>query len=107
IRFSNELLDSIYARFREQTAGELDVDELGLGELAGELAKTDIEELLADFGSKDRKMDPVVFLYEQFLQQYDSRQRMDAGAFYTPLPVVRFMTRAVDHILKTTFRLPL
>lgn len=107
IRFSNQLLDSIYARFREQTAGELDVDELGLGELAGELAKTDIEELLADFGSKDRKMDPVVFLYEQFLQQYDSRQRMDAGAFYTPLPVVRFMTRAVDHILKTTFRLPL
>lgn len=107
IRFSNELLDSIYARFREQTAGELDVDELGLGELAGELAKTDIEELLADFGSKDRKMDPVVFLYEQFLQQYDGRQRMDAGAFYTPLPVVRFMTRAVDHILKTTFGLPL
>lgn len=107
IRFSNELLDSIYARFREQTAGELDVDELGLGELAGELAKTDIEELLADFGSKDRKMDPVVFLYEQFLQQYDNRQRMDAGAFYTPLPVVQFMTRAVDHILKTTFRLPL
>jgi hypothetical protein len=107
IRFSNELLDSIYARFREQTAGELDVDELGLGELAGELAKTDIKELLADFGSKDRKMDPVVFLYEQFLQQYDSRQRMDAGAFYTPLPVVQFMTRAVDHILKTTFRLPL
>lgn len=107
IRFSNELLDSIYARFREQTAGELDVDELGLGELAGELARTDIEELLADFGSKDRKMDPVVFLYEQFLQQYDSRQRMDAGAFYTPLPVVQFMTRAVDHILKTTFQLPL
>lgn len=107
IRFSNELLDSIYARFREQTAGELDVDELGLGELAGELAKTDIEELLADFGSKDRKMDPVVFLYEQFLQQYDSRQRMDAGAFYTPLPVVQFMTRAVDHILKKTFKLPL
>lgn len=107
IRFSNELLDSIYARFREQTVGELDVDELGLGELAGELAKTDIEELLADFGSEDRKMDPVVFLYEQFLQQYDSRQRMDAGAFYTPLPVVQFMTRAVDYILKTTFKLPL
>lgn len=107
IRFSNELLDSIYSRFREQTAGELDVDELGLGELAGELARTDVEELLADFGSKDRKMDPVVFLYEQFLQQYDSRQRMDAGAFYTPLPVVQFMTRAVDHILKTTFKLPL
>lgn len=107
IKFSNVLLDSIYSRFREQTAGELDVDELGLGALAAELAKTDVEQLLADFGSKDRKMDPVVFLYEQFLQEYDPRQRMDAGAFYTPLPVVHFMTSAVDYILKTTFQLPL
>ena len=107
IKFSNVLLDAIYSRFREQSSGELDVDELGLDDLAAELVKTDVEELLADFGSKDRKMDPVVFLYEQFLQQYDSRQRMEAGAFYTPLPVVQFMTRAVDHILKTTFQLPL
>lgn len=107
IHFSNELLDSIYARFREQSADELDVDELGLGDLAVQLARTDVEQILADFGSRDRKMDPVVFLYEQFLQQYDPQQRMDAGAFYTPLPVVHFMTTAVDHILKTTFGLPL
>jgi hypothetical protein len=105
IRFSNELLDSIYARFREQTASEIDVDELGLGELAAELAKTDVEQILADFGSKDRRMDPVVYLYEEFLKQYDPQQRMDAGAFYTPLPVVRFMTRAVDHLLKRDFGL--
>ncbi|MBG6056445.1 hypothetical protein IWX81_002882 [Salinibacterium sp. CAN_S4] len=105
IRFSNELLDSIYARFREQTASEIDVDELGLGELAAELAKTDVEQILADFGSKDRRMDPVVYLYEEFLKQYDPQQRMDAGAFYTPLPVVRFMTKAVDHILKHDFGL--
>ena len=105
IRFSNELLDSIYARFREQTASEIDVDELGLGELAAELGKTDVEQILADFGSKDRRMDPVVYLYEEFLKQYDPRQRMDAGAFYTPLPVVRFMTKAVDHLLKRDFGL--
>ena len=107
IRFSNALLDSIYARFREQSAGEIDVDELGLGELAAELAKTDVEQILVDFGSKDRRMDPVVYLYEKFLKQYDPQQRMDAGAFYTPLPVVRFMTKAVDHILKRDFGLPL
>ncbi|WKK72615.1 hypothetical protein Q0F99_06685 [Rathayibacter oskolensis] len=105
IRFSNELLDSIYSRFREQTASEIDVDELGLGELAAELGKTDVEQILADFGSKDRRMDPVVYLYEEFLKQYDPQQRMDAGAFYTPLPVVRFMTNAVDHLLKRDFGL--
>ncbi|MCJ0700912.1 hypothetical protein FRIG_07175 [Frigoribacterium faeni] len=107
ITFSNELLDSIYARFREQTASEIDVDELGLGELAAELGKTDVEQILADFGSKDRRMDPVVYLYEEFLKLYDPQQRMEAGAFYTPLPVVGFMTNAVDYLLKRDFGLPL
>lgn len=106
IRFSNELLDAIYSRLRERS-GDIDLDELGLGELAVELAATPVDDILADFGAKDRRMDPVVYLYEEFLKQYDPRQRMDAGAFYTPLPVVRFMTKAVDHVLKTTFGLPL
>jgi hypothetical protein len=105
IRFSNELLDAIYSRLRERS-GDL-LDDLGIEELALELSQIDVEQILAEFGSKDRRMDPVVYLYEEFLKQYDSKQRMEAGAFYTPLPVVQFMTKAVDQILKTQFGLPL
>ncbi|CDK00597.1 hypothetical protein MIC448_270008 [Microbacterium sp. C448] len=107
MQFENPFLDAIYARFRDDTDSVIDVDELGLGDLAEQLAETNIDELLADFGSNDRREDPVVYFYEQFLADYDPRQRIDAGAFYTPVPVVRFMTQAVDHILKTTFGLPL
>ncbi|UTT49883.1 type ISP restriction/modification enzyme [Rhodococcus gordoniae] len=107
IQFENPLLNEIYTRFRDQTDGEIDVDELGLADLSAQLAVTDVESVVADFGAKNKREDPVVHFYEVFLAKYDPRARISAGAFYTPLPVVRFIVRAVDHVLKTTFGLPL
>lgn len=106
LRFDNEFLDAIYSRFRDDSDGVIDVDELGLNELAEELAATDVDELLADFGTDNQRDDPVVYFYEEFLAQYDPDQRRDLGAFYTPLPVVRYIVRTVDDALKS-FGLPL
>lgn len=106
LRFDNEFLDAIYSRFRDDSDGVIDVDELGLNELAEELAVTDVDELLADFGSDNQRDDPVVYFYEEFLAQYDPQQRKDLGAFYTPLPVVRYIVKTVDDALKS-FGLPL
>ena len=39
-------------------------------------------------------------------REYDAEQRKKLGAFYTPLPVVRFIIRAVDHLLEKEFDLP-
>ncbi len=100
LRFDNDFLDAIYSRFRDDSDGIIDVDELGLNELAEELARTDVDELLADFGADNQRDDPVVYFYEEFLAQYDPEQRRNLGAYYTPLPVVRFMIRAVDTALK-------
>ncbi len=107
IQFENPLLNEIYTRFRDETDGEIDVDELGLADLSAQLAVTDVESVVADFGAKNKREDPVVHFYEAFLAKYDPRARISAGAFYTPLPVVRFIVRAVDHVLKTAFGLPL
>ncbi|MEJ5255656.1 MAG: type ISP restriction/modification enzyme, partial [Acidimicrobiales bacterium] len=46
-----------------------------------------------------------IHFYEEFLQRYDRKMRADAGAFYTPQPVVEFMTRTVDTILRDRFGL--
>ncbi len=49
--------------------------------------------------------DPVIHFYEDFLKEYDPELRKKLGAYYTPQPVVRFIVRAVDHILETEFGL--
>ena len=106
LTFDNEFLDAIYSRFRDDSDGVIDVDELGLNELAEQLAVTDVDELLADFGADNQRDDPVVYFYEEFLAQYDPEQRKSLGAFYTPLPVVRYIVKTVDDALKS-FGLPL
>lgn len=106
LTFDNEFLDAIYSRFREDSDSIIDVDELGLNELAEELSATDVDELLADFGADNQRDDPVVYFYEEFLARYDPEQRRDLGAFYTPLPAVRYIVKTVDDALKS-FGLPL
>jgi predicted helicase len=51
---------------------------------------------------KDIK-DPIIHFYENFLEKYDSEIRKKMGAYYTPTPVVRYIVRAVDSVLKEHF----
>ena len=55
--------------------------------------------------AKSAKDDPWLFFYEQFLAAYDPALRKDAGAYYTPLEVVRCQVRLVDELLKTEFKI--
>lgn len=47
--------------------------------------------------------DPYVYFYEGFLKAYDKRMRKSRGVYYTPPPVVNFIVRSVNDILKSTF----
>ncbi|MBI2797948.1 N-6 DNA methylase [Candidatus Saccharibacteria bacterium] len=49
--------------------------------------------------------DPIIHFYEDFLKEYDPEERKKMGAYYTPIPVVRFIVRQVDKILKEEFGL--
>ena len=42
---------------------------------------------------------------KRFLSEYDPKLRKSRGVWYTPEPVVNFIVRAVDDILKTEFGL--
>jgi predicted helicase len=70
------------------------------------LAHTDMSAVLADFGRRTRQEDPVVHFYETFLAAYDPKLRESRGVYYTPEPVVSYIVRSVDHILKTHFDCP-
>lgn len=75
-------------------------------DIAELLNHTDIEAILKDFGKRTRQEDPVVHFYESFLAAYDPKMRESRGVYYTPEPVVSYIVRSVDHILKTDFKLP-
>lgn len=47
----------------------------------------------------DGKTDPWLYFYEDFLAAYDPQLRKDAGAYYTPVEVVRAQVRLVDRLL--------
>ncbi len=73
--------------------------------LADVFRAADVAELLKDFGKAAQKDDPVIHFYETFLSEYDPALRKSRGVWYTPEPVVKFIVRAVDDILKTEFGL--
>ena len=50
--------------------------------------------------------DPFIYFYEDFLNAYDQATRKSRGVYYTPPPIVNFIVRAVDDILKESFRHP-
>ncbi len=65
-----------------------------------------VEEILKNYGKTTKTEDPIIHFYETFLSEYDPKLRKARGVWYTPAPVVNFIVRAVDDILKTEFNLP-
>lgn len=62
-------------------------------------------EILKNYGKSTKMEDPVIHFYETFLSEYDPKLRKARGVWYTPAPVVNFIVRAVDDILKSEFSL--
>lgn len=75
-------------------------------DLVAVLGHTDMSKVLKDFGAARRSSDPVFHFYETFLAEYDPKLRESRGVYYTPDPVVSYIVRSVDHLLKTKFKLP-
>jgi len=73
--------------------------------LADVFRATDVDALLHNFGKSTQTQDPIIHFYETFLAEYDPKLRKSRGVWYTPEPVVNFIVRAVDDILKTEFNL--
>ena len=74
-------------------------------DLAELLKRTEMNEILKDFGKRTRQEDPVVHFYETFLAEYDPKMREARGVYYTPEPVVSYIVRSVDYILKNDFKI--
>lgn len=88
-----------------ESRGKLSFDELEIGNVVELLIHTKTDAIIQDFNRQTGggREDPVIHFYEEFLTAYDKAQKVQRGVYYTPQPVVNFIVRAVDSILKTEF----
>ena len=106
--FLTELMDSfLHAGGRRRNGDEsgIDFDELGVSEVVELLDEARMEAVVRDFGDQNPREDPVIHFYEHFLAAYDKQQKIECGVFYTPRPVVSYIVRSVDDLLRTEFGL--
>lgn len=106
--FLRELMEAfLRAGGRQGSAhdGGIDFDELGVNEIVDLLDAANIEAVLRDFGDRNPLEDPVIHFYEHFLNEYDATIQMKRGVFFTPTPVVSYIVRSVDRLLRERFGL--
>ena len=77
-----------------------------LDEIATLLRSVSTEMLRTAFDARTHTEDPVIHFYETFLAAYDPRRRVDRGVYYTPQPVISYIVRSVDALLKTALQKP-
>ena len=104
VPLSNPFLEAFFEQVHDEALA-LDLEGSGLEQLVADLRESNVEAILDDFGSTAKGGDPVIHFYEEFLKQYDKKLRADAGAFYTPQPIVDFMVSTVDSLLRSRFGL--
>ncbi len=90
------------------TIAGVDLDDRiawAVDDLADLLARADMPVIMADFGKATRREDAVVHFYETFLAAYNPQLREMRGVYYTPEPVVDYIVRSIDLLLRTRFEL--
>lgn len=55
------------------------------------------------FSNSHEDSDPYIYFYENFLTEYNPTERKLKGVYYTPIPIVDFIVKSTDHIIKNMF----
>lgn len=105
---TNPFLRRLFQDISERSPLELG-DELieAIVEIISYLRVAKMEVILRDFHQKINQEDIVIRFYEDFLAAYKPQMRERRGVYYTPEPVVSYMVRSVDELLKDKFNKPL
>jgi len=72
-----------------------------IDDIADVLAVADTDMVFKRYDQNGR--DPVADFYETFLGEYDPAKKKQHGVYYTPQPVVSYIVRSVDQILRDSF----
>lgn len=67
------------------------------------LSKQDVENILYGYYEDRSESNPLIHFYETFLEKYDPDVRQQKGVYYTPDPIVDFITSSVNSLLKSEY----
>src|SRR3990167_3295338 len=71
--------------------------------LVDQLNASEIERIHQKLVEHKPGEDPVIQFYEPFLKEYDPKEREARGVYYTPKPVVDYIVKSVDWLLRNRF----
>lgn len=78
-----------------------------IDEIISILKCVDLESLLKEmsYGKTQQKtfVDPYIYFYEDFLSHYDKHLKKLQGVYYTPTPIVSFIVRSINNLLRDKF----
>jgi len=72
-------------------------------DIAEVLAVADVRNILQQYFKEGKGSDPIFHFYETFLAEYNPQERERRGVYYTPEPVVSYIVRSLNIILKEKF----
>jgi predicted helicase len=72
-------------------------------DIAEVLAVADVRNILQQYFKEGKGSDPIFHFYETFLAEYNPDERERRGVYYTPEPVVSYIVRSLNTILKEKF----
>ena len=76
-----------------------------INELVNEIAAEVDVEALANSNQHSSYKDSLSYFHEKFLEQYNPQLRESRGVYYTPDPVVSYIVRSIDFLLRSHFNL--
>lgn len=74
-----------------------------IDDMAYLLAHVDVNDIFEKYKMEKKGEDPVIYFYENFLFEYDPKEKERRGVYYTPHPVVSYIVRSLNMILKDKF----
>ena len=105
---TNPFLRKLFKDVSDRSAEELGDELIGaIADIFIILRATKMDAILSDFEMKMNREDIVIRFYEDFLAAYKPQMRERRGVYYTPEPVVSYMVRSVDILVKEKFNKPL
>jgi hypothetical protein len=77
--------------------------QVTVDDIAEVLAVADVRNILHQYFKEGKGSDPIFHFYETFLAEYNPQERERRGVYYTPEPIVSYIVRSLNTILKEKF----